>query len=68
MAGAEASVAFSHDMVIKKARTLAQDDYVAPVRLHPYRKRLVLLAATDEAPEAIRVLHCRTNWSDLQAR
>jgi toxin ParE1/3/4 len=39
------------------------EEFVPPLRLHPYRSHLVIFVATDTALEVIRVVHMRTNWA-----
>ena len=40
-------------------------EFTPPVRIHPFRSHVIIFAANDHAVEILRVVHSRTNWTDL---
>lgn len=43
------------------------DEFTPPVRIHPYRQHLIVHRVDDAGIDVIRILHNRSNWSDLLA-
>ena len=40
-------------------------EFSPPVRLHPYRRHVIVYRAEDTAIEVVRILHARSNWAVL---
>lgn len=40
-------------------------EFRPPVRIHPYRKHVVIFQQDEAVIDVLRVVHRRTNWSDF---
>lgn len=40
-------------------------EFAPPVRVHQYEKHVIVYAEQDSNLEVIRILHSRSNWTDL---
>ncbi|MEQ8897959.1 MAG: type II toxin-antitoxin system RelE/ParE family toxin [Roseovarius sp.] len=39
-----------------------REEFVPPVRIHPYRAHLIVFLADDSVLDVVRVMHARPNW------
>ncbi len=44
-----------------------RSDFTPPVRLHPFRKHLIIYSADADKIDVIRVVHSRANWAEFLA-
>ncbi len=42
-----------------------RQEFAPPVRIHPYRKHLIIYIADDSFIDVVRVVHAQANWSAL---
>lgn len=42
-----------------------RQEFTPPVRIHPYRKHLIIYIADESFIDVVRIVHARTNWSAL---
>lgn len=42
-----------------------RDEFVPPVRIHPFRKYLIIYQTDEPDLDIIRVLHCQSNWAQF---
>ena len=42
-----------------------RQEFTPPVRIHPYRKHLIIYIADESFIDVVRVVHAQANWSAL---
>lgn len=42
-----------------------RQEFTPPMRIHPYRKHLIIYVAEDSFIDVVRVVHAQANWSAL---
>ncbi|WP_300035541.1 type II toxin-antitoxin system RelE/ParE family toxin [uncultured Roseobacter sp.] len=45
----------------------ARTEFTPPVRIHPYRRHLILYLAEEESIDVLRIVHGRANWAEFLA-
>ena len=42
-----------------------REEFVPPVRIHPYRAHLIVFLADERGLDVVRVVHARANWQAI---